>query len=271
MENHIQITFPNIQPEQQEWLIAHLAELGYEGFEENPDELKAFIAEKDFDRGLLKEIAFKYQLDFSETIIAAQNWNEVWESNFPPVRVGDFVGIRAEFHQPIENVEHEIVITPKMSFGTGHHMTTAMMLNQMRYIDFQNKAVLDFGTGTGILAILAEKLGASTVVGIDNDDWSILNATENAERNQCSRILFQKADDPGSGQRYDIILANINRNVILDNMEKLCTQLNPGDVLLVSGYLGEDEPAISAAAATFGLRSTKGVEKYTWCCCKYES
>jgi ribosomal protein L11 methyltransferase len=269
MNNYIQITFPGIQPGQQELLIAHLAELGYEGFEENPQELKAYINEKDFDHALLLEITSNYQVAFTQTIIPAQNWNEVWESNFEPVRFNDFVGIRADFHPPMEQVEHEIIITPKMSFGTGHHSTTMMMMGQMQDISFTGLSVLDFGTGTGVLAILAEKLGASNIVAIDNDEWSMLNAAENAARNQCRNIQFIKAEDAGEGRHFHVILANINRNVILDNMKNLCTQLLPGGVLLVSGFLEEDEPAITAAAVSFGLQPAGGAAENNWYCRKY--
>ncbi len=135
---------------------------------------------------MLNDLTSSLQLSFSKTIIEETNWNQVWESNFDPVIVDDFVAVRAHFHEPIKNVQHEIVITPKMSFGTGHHATTYMMMQQMRELDFAGKNVFDFGTGTGVLAILAEKLGAQKVIAIDNDDWSIENADENVKRNNCT-------------------------------------------------------------------------------------
>jgi ribosomal protein L11 methyltransferase len=150
-------------------------------------------------------------------------------------------------------VEHEIVITPKMSFGTGHHATTFMMIQQMQEIDFSGKKVFDFGTGTGILAILAERLGAKKIIAVDNDDWSIANTAENLERNNCSKVELKKADKVTADERFDIILANINKNVILDNFSSLVKQLSSKGILLLSGLLTEDEADILAEAGKFPL------------------
>jgi ribosomal protein L11 methyltransferase len=244
MPGHIQITFPNLQPEQQELLIAHLFEAGFEGFEQNENDLKAFIPQEAYDKKLLEELTFKYHLIFSEQIIPEQNWNAKWESGFQPVIVDDFVAIRADFHKQIPGIKHEIIITPKMSFGTGHHATTYMMVQRMKQIDFNGKTVFDFGTGTGILAILAEKLGAIEVVAIDNDDWSITNAAENFERNKCGKIKLGKDDSPHGDKRFDIILANINKNVILEHFALLIKQLKTKGILLLSGLLEKDEKDI---------------------------
>lgn len=268
MPNYIQITFKEIQLEQQEVLIAHLAEAGFDGFEESESELKAFIPENNYDRPLLNEMAFKYQVQFDEQIIPEQNWNTVWESNFPPVIVDDFVAIRADFHEPIKIVQQEIIITPKMSFGTGHHATTYMMVEQMRIIDFKGKKVFDFGTGTGILAILAEKLGASTVTATDNDNWSITNARENIQQNNCNNITIEQSETIPAGP-FDIILANINKNVILGNLAPLSGQLLPGGVLLVSGLLKEDRADIVAEAGKFSL-VFKGIStRENWICLRF--
>lgn len=264
MTSHIQITFTDIFPEQQELLIAQLAEAGFEGFEENETELKAFIPEKDYQKQLLQELAFKYQLHFTEQVIPEQNWNQHWESNFQPVRVDDFVFIRAAFHPPGEKVMHEILITPKMSFGTGHHATTFMMVQHMREMDFTGKKVFDFGTGTGILAILAEKLGAASILATDNDDWSISNAAENLVNNDCTKVNLQQFDSVPSGERFDIILANINKNVILENLAVLAKQLAPGGILLLSGLLAEDEPDILAATEPLQLVFTGKQLQNNW-------
>src|SRR5688572_1027933 len=245
---HIQVTFNHILPEQQDWVIAHLAEAGYEGFEQSDRELKAFIPETSFDKHYLKELAFKYQLFYVVDTIPAQNWNAVWESNFQPIVVEDFVGVRAAFHATMKGVVHEVVITPKMSFGTGHHATTWMMMRQMKEIDFNNKAVFDFGTGTGVLAILAEKLNAKEIVAADIDDWSIENAKENISLNQCNRILILQLDSMSTDKVFDIILANINKNVLLENMEKMAGQLKKNGVLLLSGLLTSDETDIVQSA-----------------------
>jgi len=269
MPHHIQITFHDLQPEQQDVLIAHLAEAGYDGFEQTDTQLKAFIPDSHYDKALLHELAFKYQVPYTEELIAAQNWNALWESNFQPVVVDDFTGIRADFHEPLQNVQHEIIITPKMSFGTGHHATTYMMIQQMREIDFSGKTVFDFGTGTGVLAILAEKLGAAYVLAIDNDEWSISNATENCQRNECGHIQLQQADTAATGESYDIILANINKNVILDNLVSLTSQLKKEGVLLLSGLLSEDEADIRTAMEPYPLTIGKKLEKNNWICLRF--
>ena len=168
--DYIKITFTELQPEQREILIAQLADAGYEGFEERDNSLDAFINTKGFDAHILNEISFKYQTPYTKEKIAETNWNQIWESNFEPVVVDDFVAVRAGFHKPITTTKFEIIITPKMSFGTGHHATTYMMIWLMKDIDITGKSVLDFGTGTGILAILAERSGAKNILAIDNDD-----------------------------------------------------------------------------------------------------
>jgi ribosomal protein L11 methyltransferase len=186
------------------------------------------------------------EFTFNITSIPEQNWNAVWESNFEPVVVDDFCAVRADFHQPIKNVQHEIIITPKMSFGTGHHATTYMMIEQMSNIDFTKKRVFDFGTGTGILAILAQKLGAASITASDNDEWSIENAEENFQKNDVhSIILYRSSAIPKDS--FDIILANINRNVLSEYASALVNILSPNGVLLVSGILKEDEKIIVAA------------------------
>lgn len=266
MANYIEITFAVPDTDLQQVLIAQLAEEGFEGFEENETTLKGFIPEKDYEAVNVQAIADGHQVSFTTSLIESQNWNAVWESNFDPVVVDDFVAIRAGFHEPVAGVEHEIVITPKMSFGTGHHATTFMMLRQMRQLDFTGKKVFDFGTGTGVLAILAEKRGAADVYAIDYDDWSIENATENCANNQCSRIRLHQADNAADAGKADIILANINKNVILDNLIHLKNDLNEGGALLLSGLLISDEADIVNAARPLSLE-LKGKEVMNnWIC-----
>ncbi len=245
--DYIKITFAHLQPEQKEILIAQLADAGYEGFEEVDNSLDAFISKKNFDKNLLSEISYKYQTPYTSEKIAETNWNKIWESNFEPVIVEDYVAVRAGFHKPITNAKFEIVITPKMSFGTGHHATTHMMIQLMRKIEFKEKTVLDFGTGTGILAILAEKSGAEKIYAIDNDEWSIANAEENFKTNKCKKIILKKASDASSKLKYDVILANINKNVILENLETLCASLKPAGKILFSGLLPTDKKDIIEA------------------------
>jgi ribosomal protein L11 methyltransferase len=261
--NHIQVTI-TATPEKQELLIAQLAEIGFEGFEETETALNAFISEEQYDKNVLQDIVSQFNAAFDAVLIPKQNWNEVWESNFQPVIVDDFVGVRAHFHQPISNVEHEIVITPKMSFGTGHHATTYMVMQLMREIDFQQKSVFDFGSGTGILAILAEKLGANEILAVDNDEWCIENATENVQNNFCTSIKIQLVNTAELPKQYDIVIANINKNIILDNLSFLQADVVFGGTVMLSGLLAEDETDILQATQPLGWVHQKTLHKGMW-------
>jgi ribosomal protein L11 methyltransferase len=252
--------------EQNEILIALLANIGFEGFEEAGNLLQAFIKEEEFNETELKAIAESMQLSYTVDSVEQQNWNAAWESSFEPVIINDFAAIRAHFHQPVPNVQHEIVITPKMSFGTGHHATTYLMMEQMSGINFIGKSVLDFGTGTGVLAILAEKMGATDIVGIDNDDWSIENAEENLQRNQATHIQINKAEEVVAGKKYDIILANINLNVITANMRALAESCATGATVLLSGFLNTDIDQIKTALEANNLQFISFTRKKDWIC-----
>lgn len=252
MESTIQLSFQLADQEQKDLLIAQLSELGFDAFEETETGLSAFIPEASFDENAVKEL-LQDQV-YTQTSIAKQNWNQLWESNFEPVQVDDFVGIRAGFHQAMEGVIHEIVITPKMSFGTGHHATTYLVMKAMKELDFNGKSVLDFGSGTGILAILAEKLGAASVLAIDNDDWCIENSIENLSINQTQRIRVEKANSAAVLDQFDLVLANINKHIILENMTNLQKALASGGTILLSGLLVEDESDILNACAQNGWK-----------------
>lgn len=270
-KTYLQFVF-NIKDEDlKEILIAQLSEIGFDGFEEKEKFLIAFIDSADFNEEEFNSIVNQYNLSFSQETVKEENWNKLWEQNFQPVIIDDEVAIRASFHQPIKNVHHEIIITPKMSFGTGHHATTYMMLEQMRAINFKEKSVLDFGTGTGVLAIYAEKLGASSITAIDNDEWSISNAAENIEQNNCSKINLMLGDKPVAKTSYQIILANINKNIITDNFKNIVEALNKeGDVLL-SGLLQEDEQDILVLASTFKLKHINTFHRDKWICIKFRA
>ncbi|HMK16675.1 MAG TPA: 50S ribosomal protein L11 methyltransferase [Chitinophagaceae bacterium] len=268
---YIKITFADLQPEQREILIAQLADAGYEGFEEKDSSLDAFINSKSFNTVILNEISFKYQTPYSKEKIAETNWNQVWESNFEPVIVNDYVAIRADFHKPITTTKFEIVITPKMSFGTGHHATTYMMIELMKELDLNGRSVLDFGSGTGILAILAEKEGAKNIDAIDNDDWSISNAGENFKKNNCSKINLRKASNAVSEIRFDIILANINKNVIVENLPVLSELLNKGGQILLSGLLNEDKDEILSIATELRLNLKKELIRNNWIALQFDN
>jgi ribosomal protein L11 methyltransferase len=239
--NYIEILFEDINTEMSELLVAQLANINFEGFEESENQLKAYISAEEYNELITFNLLEKFKCKFSISNVPGQNWNALWESNFEPVIVDDFCEVRADFHTPSNSTLHEIIITPKMSFGTGHHATTYMMIQQMRNIEFENMSVADFGTGTAILAILAEKLGSKKVIAIDYDEWSIRNAEENILRNDCSKIQLEQSDKFSPPERSDIILANINKNVILDNLNGLVFGLNKNGLLLISGFLKEDE------------------------------
>jgi ribosomal protein L11 methyltransferase len=258
--NSIQISI-EANEEQQEILISQLSDLEADGFEQKDNYLIAYFNENIFKSYEVNELLKGYI--FTTKTINGKNWNEEWESNFQPVVVDNFCAIRAEFHEAIPNVEHEIIITPKMSFGTGHHATTYMMIQQMKDIDFSNKTVFDFGTGTGILSILAEKLGALQIEAIDVDDWSIANAKENIERNNCTRISLTLSSQILDAS-YDIILANISRNVILNYLSQLGNNLKQNCLLLLSGLLTSDEEDIVEACIKENLRFVKRIERNKW-------
>ena len=262
--NHIAVFIATKDVELNEILIAELLEIGFDGFEETDNGLQAVTSEDTFDGKILQTIIDKYQVTFTTSIIVEQNWNEVWESNFEPMQVDDFVGVRANFHQPMQGVAHEIIITPKMSFGTGHHATTYMMMQLMQDIDFKNKTVFDFGTGTGILAILAEKLSSQSILAIDYDDWCIENAIENITANNCSFITVTKADTAKLEQKFDIVIANINKNIILDNMVYLAEDVASNGQILLSGLLQEDEVDILEESQKYGWQHHKTITRGMW-------
>lgn len=250
-------------------LLAQLAEIGFEGFEEEKNVLKAFIILSAFDREKLLEITAAAGISYTSSIIKYKNWNETWEQGFEPVIVEDFCAVRAVFHQPVEAVQFDIIITPKMSFGTGHHATTYLMIEAMGAIKVEGVSVYDFGTGTGILAILAEKMGASQIEAIDIDDWSIENAIENIQQNGCTKIHLYKSDGMGAGGKFDIILANINRNVILDQLAEMKARLHPGGTLVLSGLLTGDSAVVCATANALQLELLGVKERNSWICLRF--
>ena len=266
MKNTIQIIIKVSNDNLKDELIAKLSDLNYDAFEEKENELEAYIEEEVFDAQRLENILSDYNLNYLKSIIKDQNWNAVWESNFPPVIVDDFCAVRAEFHKPFTDKKHEIIITPKMSFGTGHHATTYMMISEMRHIDFKEKQVSDFGTGTGVLAILAEKMGSRFVLAMDNDDWSIENSKENIKENGCRNIVVEKAEGFIPKQKFDIILANINRNIILQSADNLLAGLEKDGKLLISGLLKSDEATITSTFLQKGFYHVSTIEKNNWIC-----
>ncbi len=256
-----------------EILIAELGELGFESFEETEDGVKAYIPKKQFKGldnnsiGLFQNPEFEIQ--WSSREIPQQNWNATWEKNFPVTKVGPECLVRAPFHDP-EPVTYDIVIAPKMSFGTGHHETTYMMLTLLLEEPLNGKSVLDMGCGTGVLAILSEKRGAREVDAIDIDPWCYENAMENVRRNECQRIQVALGDVSNLNHKnYDIILANINRNVLFRDIPVYLSHLNQPGSLLLSGFYLKDLNAISTKCEALGLQIEKKVIKNDWVAAKY--
>ncbi len=252
-------------------LITELAEIGFESFEENLRGFKAYIPSADFDEEKLKalnlheEEAKNVQFSFSIKKIDNENWNQVWESNFEPVDVDNQCYIRAPFHQPKPDYPYEIIIEPKMSFGTGHHETTTLMVSWMLETDFKGKQVLDIGCGTGILAILAAKKGADTVLAIDNYPYAWENTLENVARNNTPNIRVKLGDATLLGiETFDIILANITRNVLMEDMEKFVSVLKTGGELYISGFFADDMKEITDKAVTYGVRAMAHKQNKEW-------
>ncbi|WP_447641003.1 MULTISPECIES: 50S ribosomal protein L11 methyltransferase [Chitinophagaceae] len=265
MRSYKEIVISPVKEEDIDLFTGLLSDLDYSGFEQADDQLKAYIEEDKFDFVALDALAKEFDFQFSKHELQEQNWNALWESNFTPVQVDDFVGIRADFHPNFEEkVQYELTITPKMSFGTGHHATTYMMIQQMQNLPLENATVLDFGTGTGVLAILAEKLGAKAVVAIDNDEWSINNTQENILANNVHNIDLRLASTLPSVEPFDIILANINLNVILENFDGIAGLVKKGGNLVLSGLLSEDEPTILETAEKYTLQHENTLTKSNW-------
>ncbi len=254
-------------------LIAQLGEVGFDSFVENEEGVLAYILKDSWRGDLLSEVKILENSNFSIAYhikeIEQQNWNAEWEKNFEQIVVNDVCTVRAPFH-PKPNTKYDIVIEPKMSFGTGHHETTHMMLQYILDYDFKGKSVLDMGSGTGVLAILTAMKNASNVDAIDIDNWCYLNALENKERNGCNEINVYEGDASLlKGKKYDIIIANINRNILLADIPKYANCLSEEGILFLSGFYVEDIPIINEKCSEVGLTFKKNIEKNNWVAVKY--
>lgn len=253
----------------QEILIAELAEIGFDSFLENEDGIDAYILESEFDRDKFTEVISEYQvagqISLTEGVMPKVNWNEEWEKNYDPIEVEELVYVRASFHEPKPGFKHEIVINPKMSFGTGHHATTFQMLRHQGELDHSGKRVLDVGSGTGILAIMAHLLGARQVEAFDIDDWCVDNGNENFDLNGLStRMGLGTIREVNPVGPFDIILANINKNVLLDELKIYAGLLEPKGFLLLSGFYTEDIEDLIEVASPLGLNLQKKSSKDNW-------
>jgi ribosomal protein L11 methyltransferase len=266
--DYYQYTF-KASPEVIEFLPAFLEELPFDTFQEEGEALNAFVPIKDDSDEITAHLAaLQEQFDFSyeKTLIPAQNWNEVWESNFQPIVIDNFCAVRADFHPSFgDKVKHELVIVPKMAFGTGHHETTYMCLSALEDIDVKGQKLLDYGGGTGILAILAAKLGAAEIEAVDIEEESYLSCIENSRDNGVDNITSRWGTiDAVEGRDFDGILANINRNVILASLPRLAELSKTGAWLLTSGFLLSDEEIIVDTAESYGFELTKIRQKGNW-------
>jgi len=269
---YVQASFATTDATLKEILVAHLAEQGFESFNEDNTALHAYIQQDMYDEAQFRELCTEYELVPDTAVIEQQNWNEEWEKGFTPVTVDGFCTIRATFHDPDTTVQHDIIITPKMSFGTGHHATTQLMVQQMRSLDFAGKRVFDFGTGTGVLAILAEKLGAASIVAVDNDEWSYENTLENIGFNDAKSIeVHQGSIELAGTEQFDIILANINRHILLQYMQEMKRLLKDGGTILMSGILTDDETLIVSEAQKAGLKHIATNKQDQWICVSFTS
>lgn len=233
--------------------------------------LKAFAPEGSVDRPAAEGFLRDRGLAWTVTVHPPQNWNAVWESGFEPVVVEGFCTVRADFHPPATETPYEVVITPKMSFGTGHHATTRLMMEQLRDLPVRDSAVLDFGTGTGVLAILAEKLGAASVLALDNDAWSVENAAENLVTNGSARVAVRAGSlEEAYGQEFDLVLANINRHILLRYFPRFAALLRPGGRLVMSGLLLEDRPLLEAAGVAEGWEKDGAWHGGNWLCLRFK-
>ena len=256
-----------------EILIAELGYAGFESFVENHEGVTAYIQKEEWRADILEDIQIldseEFEITHTFNEIEQTNWNEEWEKNFKPIIVDDLVTVRAPFHdQP--TTKYDLIIEPKMSFGTGHHETTHMMIQHIIRNDFNGKTVLDMGCGTGLLAILAEKVGASKLEAIDIDNWCYLNSVENVERNSCEYISVFEGDVALlQDKKYDIIIANINRNILLQDIAVYAKCLNKNGSLFLSGFYEDDLKLITETCAKNGLLFEDKILRNNWVAAKF--
>ena len=264
----------NVSPKEPatEMLIAQLGYVGFESFVEQDYGVTAYIQKQEWNSKILEDVFMlnsnEFNITFEYNEIAQTNWNEEWEKNFNPIQVDDLVSIRAPFHTN-PSLQFDIVIEPKMSFGTGHHETTHMMVQHLLALDLDTKKVLDMGCGTGILAIFAEMKGAKPIDAIDIDSWCYENSLENIQRNNCNHITVYEGDASLLKEKYDVIIANINRNILLSDMKTYTDCLNENGVLLLSGFYKEDIVIIEDEVTKHGVTFEKMIQRNNWVALKY--
>lgn len=275
MQNYIEYDF-TIEPlgVASEILVAELAEVGFETFVDTEKGILAYIQENIWNENILDDVYIlenqEFMITYTFKTIEQVNWNEEWEKNFTPIVVDNVCSVRATFHQK-PDTQYDIVIDPKMSFGTGHHETTYMMLQFLLKENFEGKKVLDMGCGTSVLAIMAEKRGATDITAVDIDPWCIENSLENVKRNDCQHISVQLGDvQVIKSSVYDAIIANINRNILLADIPQYSKSLRIGGTLFLSGFYSEDIPMIIEKCNENNLQFTEKLERNNWVALKLE-
>lgn len=257
--------------ESSEILIAELGECGFDTFMENETGFEAYTEQDHYDASAIQWLKEKYagtiEFTYSLSRVEKENWNEQWENSFEPVVVEEACVVRAEFHRLSRSYPYEIVITPKMSFGTGHHATTWLMLKLQLELEQMGMRVMDAGCGTTVLSIMAEKRGAASVDAFDIDEWSVENGNENIKNNQCKKIRLRQGTvrSLSLDQDFDIILANINKNILLDEMEAYASKLVIGGKLVLSGFFESDAADLVAGARTMGFQEIRRASREGWC------
>ena len=268
MEQYIKVDITVAESEQDE-LMAHLLGLGFDSFAELPDVLEGYIEKSQFNEEQLKEVLNEVNpaYTFSFALLEQKNWNEEWEKNFEALVIKDQCYVRASFHPERPEFPYEVIINPKMSFGTGHHATTSLMLEYELETDMNNKSVIDAGCGTGILSILAQKRGAHIIKAFDIEDWAFENLIENCNLNGCNRIVTGQGTISQiirEDERFDILLANINKNVLLAEMDEYYLRLEMNGLLFLSGFYEEDEKDILNRAESSGFKKVSSKVKDRW-------
>lgn len=268
--NYIAYSFSNPDNEAlKDMFVELLGSVGFDSFMDEDDGFAAYCREDAFDENAVTELLEMPQFQniniLKKDIIPDQDWNETWEASYEPVVINNICRIRAPFHQPDSKYKYDLLIEPKMSFGTAHHETTASIIKMMLDTDFSGREVLDMGSGTGVLAILAKKLGASTTVAIDNDEWAYRNALDNVRMNDTDDIIVEFGDASSLNDRhFDIILANINRNILLRDMKEYVKCLNDNGMIFFSGFYEADLPLIAKEAESLGLTYSKHLVEKEW-------
>ena len=259
-------------------LASELGEIGFESFTSSESGLTAYISEKLFDTNTINEKLTQFPLEpvtieFTSELIISKDWNEAWEKNyFQPIRIGNECIIRASFHEAVPDITHTIIIDPKMAFGTGNHETTFLMISEMLKLDLEGKELLDMGCGTAVLAILAAKKGAARIEAIDIDEWAYNNALENIETNNTPnvKIYLGGAEQIAPLGKFDVVFANINRNILLNDMAHYSACMKPNGVLYMSGFYTEDIPAIAESCTNNRLKLVSYAEKNNWVAVRVE-